>query len=141
MLQCVVGEEEANNMKVLHSAALIALSIGAVASIVFMFQVGGGSVILLAVFAVWVLAPLAALFGAEMYAKGWSSRSRTTLDVVALIVAVASPLVYGSVALGPPRPQPAFYFMVVPAASWLLMVVSLTIAAVTSRSISSAQQR
>src|SRR5215203_3798066 len=124
-------------MRFLHTATLVALPVAAAASMGFMLQVGGGSVILLAVFAVWVLAPLAALFGAEMYGRGWCSNSRTTLHVVALIVALASPLVYGSVALGAPRPQPAFYFMVVPAASWLLMIVSLTMAAVTSRSTSS----
>ena len=120
-------------MKVLHNAVLIALLIAALASIVFMLQVGGGSVILLAVFAAWVLAPFAALVAAEVYARRWSSLHQSTVHVVALTVIVLAPFVYGSVALGPPRPQPAFYFLVVPAASWLLIIVTLITAAVTSR--------
>ena len=125
-------------MKVLHNAVLVAVPLAAVASIVFMLQVGGGSVILLGVFAVWVLAPFAALIAAEVYARRWSSFGQSTIHLVALIVAAVSPLVYGSVAMGPPRPQPAFYFLVVPAASWLLIIITLITAAVTSRKTRSA---
>jgi len=38
-----------------------------------------------------------------------------------VVVAVGSLAIYGEVAFGPPRPQPAFWFLVVPAASGYLV--------------------
>ena len=45
-----------------------------------------------------------------------------------LALTLGSLAVYGVVALGPPRPKPAFVFLVVPLASWLLIAIVLAIA-------------
>jgi hypothetical protein len=50
-----------------------------------------------------------------------------------LIVTAASLVIYGNVALGPPRPQPAAMFLLVPLGSLLLMTVALGIAMAASR--------
>ena len=42
-------------------------------------------------------------------------------DIVMLILALGSVAIYADVAFGPPREKPAFVFLVVPLASWLLI--------------------
>jgi hypothetical protein len=42
-----------------------------------------------------------------------------------LALAVVSPAIYGRVALGPPRPQPAFWFLMVPFVSCLLLAIAV----------------
>ena len=120
---------------IVRSAALIGVVAGAVGSLAFMLRVGqrNKSVLLMMMFAVWVLAPFVALAWAHARSTGWAALTRSTLYVVMLIVTLVSPIIYGTVALGPPRPKPASFFLVVPAASWLLLVVAVSIAAWTAR--------
>jgi hypothetical protein len=83
-----------------------------------------------------VLAPFAALAATSMVSQGWSALTRTTLYSVMLVVALLSLAIYGTVALGPPRAQTAFVFIVVPPASWLLMAIVLPSAALISGRLS-----
>jgi hypothetical protein len=76
-------------------------------------------------FALWVLSPFVALVLASVVSKRWSMVTRATLHTLMLILAICSLAIYGVVALGPPRAQTAFVFVVVPPASWLLMAISL----------------
>ena len=110
---------------VIRRAAVIAVAIGAAGSLGFMFYVGHRqrSIMLIVFFTVWVLSPFAALSWADVLAKSWSLAARATLHAAALVIALGSLAMYGIVALGPPRPQPAFWFLIVPLASWLLMIV------------------
>lgn len=118
----------------LSLAALIALPAGAVGSLGFMLKVGqhNQSLILLALFTLWVLSPFVALALAGMVSKKWSAPTRTTLYCVMLVLSLISPVIYGNVALGPPRPQPAFFFLVVPFGSWLLGPIAIALAAYIS---------
>ena len=94
-----------------------------------MLIVGGRAPLLLvAVFFVWVLAPFAALAVAHGTPALWPPRARTLLSLVMLAVAAASPAAYAVVAVGPTRPQPASFFMSVPAASWLLIGIARRVA-------------
>jgi hypothetical protein len=122
----------------LRAAALIGLFAGAVGSLGFMLHAGhrNPSRLLMFVFAIWVLAPFAALAAASMVSQGWSALTRTTLYSVMLVVALLSLAIYGTVALGPPRAQTAFVFIVVPPASWLLMAIVLPSAALISGRLS-----
>jgi len=110
---------------VLRTAALIALPVGAIGSLAFMLRVGhhNPSRILMILFSVWVLAPFAAL----ILSMRWAAFSRTPLYIVMLVIALGSPAIYGYVAFGPPRAQPAFAFLVVPFVSWLLIAMALII--------------
>lgn len=119
----------------LRAAAVIAVLAGAAGSFVLMLLAGRhqNSLILLALFAIWVLSPFVALVIADRVSKHWSDLTRMTLDIVMLVLPLGSLAIYGKVALGPPRAQPAFFFLVVPLASWLLIAIVVPMAAVISR--------
>lgn len=119
--------------KTLRRAALVAIVAGAAGSIASTLYVGrrNSSFLLIATFVVWVLSPFAGLGRAHASSPRWAEAMRTMLLPVTLTVALGSTAIYGYVALGPPRPQPAFWFLVVPMGSWLL----ITVAAVASRMI------
>jgi len=118
----------------LRGVALIAVLAGAVGSFGLMLLVGRRqrSLILIGLFTVWELSPFVALVCAHMVSKHWSVLTRSTLYGVMLVLTLGSLTIYGSVALGPPRPQPAFVFLVVPLASWLLIAIVLPAAALIS---------
>jgi hypothetical protein len=113
------------NSSVLRAGALIVLLAGAIGSFAFMLRVGSHnpSRILMIVFSVWVLAPFAAL----IFSMRWAAFSRPPLYIVVLVMALGSAAIYGYVAYGPSRAQPAFAFLVVPFVSWLLIAMALFI--------------
>jgi hypothetical protein len=112
--------------------AMFACVAGAGASLLFMYQVGhrNPSFVLMLLFTVWVLSPFVALLVSAMLSAGWTGPSRAALYGVMLAVSVLSPLAYGMVALGLPRPRPAFAFLVVPLASWCLGASALAVVSV-----------
>jgi uncharacterized membrane protein len=119
----------------LRAISVIAAAAGAVVSLGFMFRVGGQqqSLILIGLFTGWVLSPFVALVAADVVLKRRTALVRVTLCALMLIVTATSVAVYGNVALGPPRPQPAAMFLMVPLGSWLLATVALAIALAVSR--------
>jgi hypothetical protein len=123
------------SLSVLRTAALIALPAGAVGSVAFMLIAGhrNPSRVLLLLFAIWVLSPFVGLILAIIVSKGWSVLTRATLHGVILVLTLSSLAFYGDVALGPPRTKTAFTFVVVPPASWLLIAIAISIAALISR--------
>ncbi len=125
---------EGGPLGLLHAVALIAVLAGAVGSVGLMLRAGhlNPSRLLLVLFALWVLSPFIALVLANMVSKRWSVVTRATLYTVMLILTVASLAIYGYVAFGPPRTKPAFVFVVVPPASWLLIAIVVPIAALIS---------
>jgi hypothetical protein len=122
----------------LRAVARIAVAAGAVGSVGLMLRVGhrNPSRILLVLFAVWVLSPFVALAVADNVSKRWSVFTRTTLHSVMLIVTLGSLAIYGDVAFGPARPQPAAMFLLVPLGSWLLMTIVVPLAALISGRLS-----
>ena len=118
----------------LHAIALIARVVGAIGSIAFMLFVGrhNSSRLLLLAFATWVLSPFAMLTWASVVSQWWSTRTRTALYLVTILVALGSLAIYGAVALGPPRPKPAALFLLVPPASWLVIAFAIAAAAFLS---------
>lgn len=105
--------------------AVIALPLGAFVSIAFMLRVGqrNESRILMAFFTGWVLAPFVALAWSHVVAKRWSEPAKRWLAALTLIVVVCSTAIYGYVAFGQPRAKPAFFFLVVPFASLILVAL------------------
>jgi hypothetical protein len=110
----------------LRRLSMIAIVSGAAGSVGLMFYFGRGqrSLLLIILFTVWVTSPFLALAWAHAAAKRSTERKQTAVGLLALMIAVGSLTVYGIVALGPPRPQPAKFFLLTPAASWLLIVVA-----------------
>jgi hypothetical protein len=123
------------SLSVLRTTALIALPAGAGGSVGFMLRAGhrNPSRVLLFLFAIWVLSPFVVLVFATIVSKDWSVLTRVTLYGVMLVLTVSSLSIYGDVALGPPRTKTAFTFVVVPPASWLLIAITTSIAALISR--------
>jgi len=126
---------EANFLGPLHAVAMIAVAIGAVGSTGLMFRVGhrNNSRILLLLFTIWVLSPFVALAVANVVSKRWSVVTRAALYSLMLVLTLGSLAAYGNIALGPPRAKPAFIFLVVPLASWLLIATFVPAAAFISR--------
>ncbi len=118
----------------LRAAALIVVVTGAIGSFGFMLRVGShnSSFFLMLLFAIWVLSPFVALLLAHSVSRRWADLTCATLYGLMLVLSLASLTLYGDVALGPPRPQPAYRFLVVPLASWVLIVVAMPIAAFLS---------
>jgi hypothetical protein len=125
------GRSEGGFLGLLRGAALIAVLAGAVGSFGLMLHAGRRqrSLILIGLFTVWELSPFVALVCAHVVSKRWSVLTRATLYTVMLVLTLGSLAIYGDVALGPPRPKPAFVFLVVPLASWLLIAIVVPIAA------------
>lgn len=107
-------------------AAQVALVVGAIGSVALMLLVGhrNQSIILMLLFAGWVLAPFVALAWADRSPKFQAASGRATRQVLMLLLALVSLCAYARVAFGPPMPQPASVFLLVPAGSWLLTALS-----------------
>ena len=132
------GKPEARFLSVLRAAAAIALLVGAVGSVGLMLRAGhrNPSRLLIILFTFWVLSPFMVLVLANAVSKRWSVLNRATLYVVMLVVTFGSLAIYGALAFGPLRAKTGFVFLVVPAASWLLMAIVVAIAAVISGRLS-----
>lgn len=119
----------------LRPAALGAALAGAVGVVVFMLMVGrhNQSWLLLGMFVGWVLAPFIAYALADRCCGLWPAPARMALHALALTVALGSLLIYGTMALGPPRPKPAAVFLLVPLGSGLLALVVVPVVVLVSR--------
>jgi hypothetical protein len=124
-------------LRFLRVVALIAVGVGAVGSVGLMIWVGrrNPSRVLLGLFVIWDLSPFIGLLLVNMVSKRWSIITRATLHMVMLVIALSSLALYADV-IWRPRPQPAFRFLVVPLASWLLMMIVIPIAAFISGRLS-----
>ncbi len=116
--------------------AVITALVGGVGSVSLMLHAGkriGSPVYLLCLFAVWVASPFVALILACLVSGRWSVPTRTALQSVIMFITLTSLVMYAAVAFGAAKPRPPV-FVVVPPASWLILVVVLgTTAAVTRR--------
>ena len=119
----------------LRATALTVVLAGAVGSLGLMLYAGrrNSSQLLIVLFALWVLSPYVALVLGDVVSKRWPVLIRVTLYGLMLVLTLGSLAAYGVVALGPPRAQAAFVFVVVPPASWLLIAMDVSIAALISR--------
>lgn len=112
--------------------------VGALGSVTLMLYAGRSNrhYLVTVLFIIWVLAPFVALALGRRVSEAWSSATRTTLQIVTLIVTVASLAIYGYRAMFPPRSTGAFVFVIVPPLSVLLVLLALAIAALLSRRLS-----
>jgi hypothetical protein len=92
--------------------------------------------LLIVLFTFWVLSPFMALVLANVVSKRWSVLTRAMLYVVMLVITFGSLAIYGALAFGPLRAKTGFVFLVVPAASWLLIAIVVAIAALISGRLS-----
>lgn len=109
----------------LPSLSRITAIAGAIISLWLMFKVGSRqqSILLIIAFTVWVLLPfgMMLLMGRRSRQWNWSDPIRRSLALITIALADISVIIYAYIAFGPSRPQPAFWFMVVPFASMLAL--------------------
>ena len=91
------------------------------------------SEVALALIAVWILSPLIALVLAEVVAMRWRIFGRTTVYGLMLVVASGSMIIYEVDVFIPLSPRKGFPYALVPAVSWLLILIVLVIAAFRGR--------
>jgi ACR3 family arsenite efflux pump ArsB len=77
--------------------------------------------LLLMLFTGWVLAPFLVLAWCHAMSKRCSDSAQAVLHRVSLLLALCSPLIYGYVAFGPALAKPAFFFLVTPFVSLVLI--------------------
>ncbi len=112
----------------LRDIALAAALAGAAGSLAFMLRAGhrNSSLMLLALFTIWVLSPWVALVLA------WVKSPGRLVLILMPALAVGCLAVYGWTMAHPPR-KAAAVFLLVPAASWLLMGAVAIAAAISGR--------
>jgi hypothetical protein len=125
---------EAGFLSLLRAVALIAVVAGAVGSLGLMFRADQQTPrFLLVLFVFWVLSPFVALAWANVVSKRWPVLTRAALYGVTLFITLGSLACYGELISPPPGSAGAFMFVAVPPASWLLMTLVVSMAALISR--------
>jgi hypothetical protein len=109
-----------NNFR--ETIILITVLIGAGGSLVFMFNASRNqrSILLIALFTIWVLSPFIGLLIGNRISKRWSALSRATFYWLTIVLTIGSLVVYSGI-LNPPGTKAGFIFLVVPFASWVVM--------------------
>jgi hypothetical protein len=122
-------------MTALRTAARIALVAGAAGSLALMFHAGrrNPSIILMSAFTIWVLSPFVGLALADLRSTRWPAPIKTTLHVVTIVLALGSFVVFGVDSARPFSPHTAFLYLVVPPATWLIAIIAVALAAITTR--------
>lgn len=122
------------SLGLLRAAALIAVAAGAVGSLGLMFRASQRTPrFLLVIFFFWVLSPFVALAWTNVISKLWPVLTRVAIYGVTLVVTLGSLAYYAGIVLPPAGSPRAFVFVAVPPASWLLMTIVVSIAALISR--------
>lgn len=81
----------------------------------------------------WVMAPFVILAVVESVAARWPAPVQATTQAVMVATAIVSVAIYAATAFGPPRPKPAFYFVLVPPVSVAIAAVAIGIAGYIAR--------
>jgi hypothetical protein len=117
-------------MPEMRKSALITAITGGLLSVLLMVHAGRYSMppLLIVLIGMWVLLPYDALMVGNILSPRWSERTRVTLYRLTFVIALVSVAIYASAAFGPPRPKPAFFFVIVPPLSLLLIGVALFVA-------------
>jgi ABC-type Mn2+/Zn2+ transport system permease subunit len=120
---------------ILRTTAFTAALLATIVSVGLMLRACrfNDSGIALALIAVWILSPMVAIVMAEVVAKRWPIFGRTTVHGLMLAVASGWLIIYVFDAVAPLSPRRGFPYALVPALSWLLILIVLLVAAVRTR--------
>ncbi len=121
-------------LSLLRTLALVVMLVGAALSLGLVLYTGrhNHSILLLAIFVVWVLSPFAGLLVASLVSKNWLVPVRVTIYISMIVLTLGSVVSYGSTWIKSPE-KPAFVFLIIPLISLLLIAIAIAIAAVRSR--------
>lgn len=127
MRQRNVGPQSGSMLRRLARTLLLCGATVAVACTLYAGR-HNASVLLMALFVVWVSSPFFGFLMAERWAERMRANIAATVHASALLITVFSVAIYAFIAFGPPRQHVAFAFLVVPAASWLAIAPLLVAA-------------
>src|SRR6476619_2822134 len=119
-LKLMIAKNTSNN-KLRERILLIAVLIGAVGSLVLMFNASRNqrSIFLVLLFTVWVVSPFIGLLVGNRISKRQSALSRVIFSWLTIVLIIGSLVVYSGI-LNPPGTKAGFIFLVVPFTSWCL---------------------
>ena len=119
----------------LHGAARAAAVVGAVGAVALTLYAGRANDLpfLMILMSGWVFAPFFGYAVATRFSRRWSPSTRTALDIVIVVIAIASVAIYGFDVFGPSHARRATPYVAVPIAAWLLMLSVVAIAALSAR--------
>jgi hypothetical protein len=122
------------NIRVFRILALTTVIAGAAGSLVIMLHTGRNnpSILIIGLFAVWVLSPFAALILANILSIRWSYPTRLSLYILMLGISCCSFIGYLG-AWSPPWTRTAFFFLVIPMSSWMVMAIVIPIVTILSQ--------
>ena len=123
-------------MNGLRAAARVAVVVAALASVVLILYGGrhNSSGFLLILFVLWVLSPFVGLALANRASGRWPAGAQTALHGVMLLVALVSLAIYVKTVLIAPPPKLAAPFLIVPFASWGVILTVIFVALFRRRS-------
>ena len=121
----------------MRTIAMTTLSVGTVGSLYFMLNAGSNqkSILLLVLFTAWVLSPFVGLFIANNIFTRWTVTARQLIFWLILFLTIVSLFAYSGTLI-PPETKPAFIFLVIPLASWFLIITIFLIARQISKRVS-----
>jgi hypothetical protein len=124
-----MSADRTSNQSLLRRIALTITVLGAVGSLVFMFHAGRSqkSIVLIALFTVWVLSPFIGVFIVNKISIRWPANVRVLYYWFMIILTILSLFAYSGKFIGH-NTKAAFIFLVGPLASWLLIVIFFLIA-------------
>ena len=114
---------------------MIGLTIGAITSLALMLHAGHRqrSIILVLLFAAWVLSPFFGLVYAHLSSKQWLRSTGVLLYALTILIVVASLFIYAGVAFGRTTLKMGSVFLVVPFVCWVLIGFVVCVALISYR--------
>ena len=122
----------ARTLSPLVSLVMVASAAG---SLIAMFIVGHRqrSIVLMLMFAAWVLSPFGALALLHARSRSWRESSRSLLRGGTLLISIGALATYVHAVMRPLKSQPASTFLIVPFVSWVALAAGVAIAAMVAR--------
>lgn len=119
---------------ILRRISYFAIVGGAIGSVVLLLMSRENApIFLVALFAIWVLAPFALFAIASRFDRRWHSATRNALYSITTIITLASLAAYSYVNIWPPQSTRAFVWVLAPPLSVLLTIAVVGITALISR--------
>jgi hypothetical protein len=127
-----VKNVDSKSVRVLHAIAVLMVLAGAAGSLGFTLYTGSHnpSVVLVLLFAGWVVSPFIALLLINVITKRWEVFDRLVLYGLMVMLTIGSMVIYSGL-WSPPNAKTAFVFLVVPLLSWSFMGMILLAASLS----------
>ena len=121
-------DKKTSNLKLLQTMAMVVAIVGAIGSLYFMFKAGRNqkSILLISLFAVWLLSPFVGLFLAAKISNRRKIPARALIYWLLIILSIGSLVAYSGI-LASSGTKGAFIFLVAPFTSWVIIVIILLI--------------